>query len=139
MGMDVFEKIDPHAPLVVAEAVWQYSNHVLPGLISHRGPILTIANWSGQWPGPVGMLNLNGSLHKAGVKFSTIWSKDFDDEFFHKVLRQWLKEGEIDLDLSHVHTLNATLLPKPEKELGTALAQQLKSQKAILGVFDEGA
>ncbi|NQW47456.1 MAG: fucose isomerase, partial [Planctomycetes bacterium] len=58
-GLDVFADIDPQAPLVVAEAVWQYSNHVLPGLTTHKGPILTVANWSGQWPGLVGMLNLN--------------------------------------------------------------------------------
>ena len=51
MGMDVFTHIHPEAPLVVAEAVWQYSNHVLAGLLSHRGPILTVANWSGEWPG----------------------------------------------------------------------------------------
>ena len=68
MGMDVFMNIDPDAPLVVAEAVWQYSHHVLPGLRSHRGPILTVANWSGQWPGLVGMLNLNASLTKAGTR-----------------------------------------------------------------------
>ena len=72
------------APLIVAEAVWQYSHHVLPGLITHRGPILTVANWSGTWPGLVGMLNLNGSLTKAGVKYSTLWSEDFADECFVK-------------------------------------------------------
>ena len=59
-GLGVFQAIDPAAPLVVAEAVWQYSNHVLPGLTTHAGPVLTVANWSGQWPGLVGMLNLNG-------------------------------------------------------------------------------
>ena len=66
-GMEVFRDIPPDAPIVVAEAVWQYSHHVLHGLVSHRGPILTVANWSGTWPGLVGMLNLNGSLTKAGV------------------------------------------------------------------------
>ena len=50
-GMAVFAKIDPHAPLIVAEAVWQYSHHLLHGLITHKGPILTVANWSGTWPG----------------------------------------------------------------------------------------
>ena len=68
MGMEVFRKLDPDAPLIVAESVWQYSHHVLPGLYTHRGPILTVANWSGTWPGLVGMLNLNGSLTKAGVR-----------------------------------------------------------------------
>jgi hypothetical protein len=138
MGMDVFETIHPDAPVVVAEAVWQYSNHVLPGLQSHRGPILTIANWSGQWPGLVGMLNLNGSLTKAGVKFSTLWSKDFADHFFRNALRQWLKEGRIDHDLSHVRPFDAASVAAPERELGVELARQLAAQKAILGVFDEG-
>src|SRR6187402_1768924 len=72
-GMEIFAGIDPKAPLIVAEAVWQYSHHVLAGLISHQGPILTLANWSGTWPGLVGMLNLNGCMTKAGVKYSTLW------------------------------------------------------------------
>lgn len=138
MGMDVFATIDPNAPIVVVEAVWQYSHHVLAGLLAHRGPILTIANWSGQWPGLVGMLNLNGCLRKAGVRFSTLWSKDFDDEFFLNGLRQWIREGKIDQDQSHVHALIASKLPAVERQLGAGLARHLKIHKAILGVFDEG-
>ncbi len=49
------------------------------GWWANAGPILTVANWSGQWPGLVGMLNLNGCLTKAGVKYSTLWSEDFTD------------------------------------------------------------
>ncbi len=79
-GMEVFAGIDPDAPLIVAEAVWQYSHHVLAGLISHRGPILTVANWSGTWPGLVGLLNLNGSLTKAGARYASLWSEDFTDD-----------------------------------------------------------
>ena len=90
-GMAVFAGIDPKAPLIVAESVWQYSHHILHGLISHQGPILTVANWSGTWPGLVGMLNLNGSLTKAGVKYSTLWSEDFTDAFFTDGLRRWLR------------------------------------------------
>ena len=94
-GIEVFRSIPADAPLIVAEAVWQYTHHVLPGLITHRGPILTVANWSGQWPGLVGMLNLNGSLTKAGVKYSTLWSENFDDDFFVKGLQKWLKTGKV--------------------------------------------
>ncbi len=36
------------------------------------------------------MLNLNGSLTKAGVKYSTLWSADFKDDFFRDGLRRWL-------------------------------------------------
>src|SRR5258708_35183613 len=72
-GMEVFRQIPPEAPLVVVEAVWHYSHHILHGLYTHNGPILTIANWSGEWPGLVGLLNLNASLTKAGVKYSSLW------------------------------------------------------------------
>src|SRR5215210_4122150 len=94
-GMEVFRSIPPDAPLVIAEAVWQYSHHILHGLYTHEGPILTVANWSGTWPGLVGMLNLNGSLTKAGVKYSTLWSENFDDDFFTSGLRHWLEKGRI--------------------------------------------
>src|SRR5437868_5041976 len=82
MGMEVFRKLDPQAPLIVAESVWQYSHHLLHGLFTHRGPILTVANWSGTWPGLVGMLNLNGSMTKAGIGYSSLWSEDFQDNYF---------------------------------------------------------
>ena len=38
MGIDVFRCLDPDAPVIVAESVWQYSHHVLAGLWTHRGP-----------------------------------------------------------------------------------------------------
>jgi L-fucose isomerase-like protein len=139
MGMDVFKSIPSEAPLIVAVAVWQYSYHVLAGLRDHRGPILTIANWSGKWPGLVGLLNLNGSLTKMGVKYSTIWSEDFKDEFFLHGIRQWLQEGTITHDTRHVRELDLTRLPKEEAQLGVALAKQLKNDKAIFGIFDEGS
>jgi len=138
MGMDVFKSIPQEAPLIVAVAVWQYSYHVLAGLRDHRGPILTVANWSGQWPGLVGLLNLNGCLAKMGVKYSTIWSEDFTDGFFLAGIRQWIKEGRIVHDTSHVRDLNIGKVPGVEAELGIALAKHLKQEKAILGIFDEG-
>jgi len=138
MGMDVFKSIPLDAPLIVAVAVWQYSYHVLAGLREHRGPILTVANWSGEWPGLVGMLNLNGSLTKMGVRYSTLWSEEFTDEFFVNGIRSWLQNGSVTQDSGHVRALNLKNLPDAETELGVALAQDLKHNKAILGIFDEG-
>ncbi len=79
-GMEVFRHLPKDAPPVVAGAVWQYSHHILHGLLTHHGPILTVANWSGTWPGLVGMLNLNGSMTRAGARSSTLWSDTFDDK-----------------------------------------------------------
>jgi len=137
MGLEVFKGIPAEAPLVVAEAVWQYSHHVLAGLRTHQGPILTMANFVGEWPGLVGLLGVNAGMTKMGVDYSTIWSVDFTDDWFKAGLRQWIETGTITHDDGHVHD-DPTLPPGPEKELGEALAAELCTDKAIVGVFDEG-
>lgn len=137
-GMRIFAQIDPTAKLIVAEAVWQYSHHVLAGLLSHQGPILTVANWSGKWPGLVGLLNLNACLTKAGKKYSTLWAEDFAAPEFRKLLNRWLKTGTVRHATSHVQPLRKVRVPANLRRLAQALAEQLRRQKAILGVFDEG-
>jgi L-fucose isomerase-like protein len=137
-GIEVFKSIPSNAPLIVAEAVWQYSHHVLAGLTTHRGPILTVANWSGQWPGLVGMLNLNGSLTKAGVTYSTLWSDRFDDDYFISRLHDWLATGRCSHDKSHVRPISELSISSSAQQLGTRLAETLLTNKAIMGVFDEG-
>ncbi len=137
-GNQVFRQIPPGAPLVVCEAVWQYSHHVLPGLVGHGGPILTVANWSGTWPGLVGMLNLNGCLTKAGVSYSTLWSEDFTDEPFLRGLRQWLAGRAVVHDTSHAHPLEEFKLPADAADAGRELAAEVRRNRAIMGVFDEG-
>ena len=136
-GIEVFKTLPRDAPLIVVEAVWQYSHHVLAGLRTHAGPILLVANWSGEFPGLVGLLNLTASLTKAGIRHSILWSEDFTDAWARDGLSTWLETGELHHDLSHVHDL-PTLPDGPEVELGRALATQLQRDKAIIGVFDEG-
>lgn len=138
MGMDVFAKIPREAPLIVATAAWQYSHHVLAGLRRHRGPILTVANWSGQWPGLVGLLNLNGSLTKAGVRYDTLWSERFDDAFFRSGLKAWLNGDPVEHDLSHVRPFDAGAAGDEARTVGGEVAGTLAERMAIMGVFDEG-
>jgi hypothetical protein len=137
-GMEVFRNIPKDAPIIVAEAVWQYSHHLLQGLLTHQGPILTVANWSGTWPGLVGMLNLNGSLTKAGVKYSTLWSDDFSDEAFLKGLRSWLTTGSVTHATPHVKAYEAAGVPADAEKLGNEFAKKFRDHKEIMGVFDEG-
>jgi len=137
-GMEVFKKLDPKAPVIVLETVWQYSHHVLAGLFTHRGPILTVANWSGTWPGLVGMLNLNGSMTKAGIPYSTLWSEDFTDSFFLDGLGRWLKGEMLEHDQSHVRDLSAVKLSSADEKLGRRFGREFKVNKAIMGIFDEG-
>ena len=137
-GMEVFRGIPADVPLIVAESVWQYTHHVLAGLTTHNGPILTVANWDGQWPGLVGMLNINGSLTKAGVAYSSLWSEKFDDDFFVSGLKEWFETGTVTHDLSHVRAFQPELIPSEDLTTGAEFGAALKNRKAIMGVFDEG-
>ena len=137
-GMDIFAKIDRKAPIIVAEAVWQYSHHLLHGLISHQGPILTVANWSGTWPGLVGMLNLNGSLTKAGVPYATLWSENFtEDSGFRKKLKGWLETGTVKHPTAHVRKFTGRQAAGRLRQIAERIAADLDRNKAIMGVFDE--
>ena len=136
MGLEVFATIPADAPLIVAIANWQYSHHVLAGLRDHRGPILTVANFVPDWPGLVGLLNLNGGLTKMGREYSSLWTVDGADDYFRDGMRTWLETGRLEHDASHVKALPA-LSDTPETQLGRALADQLREEKAIIGIFDE--
>lgn len=140
-GIEVFRNVHPDLPIVVATAVWQYSSHVLPGLTRHHAPILTLANWSGEWPGLVGLLNLNGSLTKAGIDYSTIWSRDFTDAFATQAIRQWLATGRIAHDVSHATPLDDHGWDPDQQrwaERGQAMARALRRDQTLMGVLDEG-
>ena len=84
------------------------------------------------------MLNLNASLTKAGIEYSTIWSEDFTDEFFTSGLKSWLETGKIEHETAHVKTFDESDAPAESVEIGTSFAREFKHQKAIMGVFDEG-
>lgn len=137
-GIAVFKSIPADVPLIVAVSAWQYTHHVLAGLSTHKGQMLTIANWSGQWPGLVGLLNLNASLTKADVGYSTIWSETFDDDFFTAGLKEWLAGGRIHHNESHVKTFHKAQIPDEEHAQATDFAERFKKDKAIMGIFDEG-
>jgi hypothetical protein len=97
-----------------------------------------VANWSGTWPGLVGMLNLNGSLTKAGVKYSTLWSEDFTDDYFLTASAIWLSTGVAKHKTDHVKPLAKATVPPKARALAKKLADDLRRRKSIMGVFDEG-
>ena len=139
MGMDVFMNIHPEAKLVFATAAWQYSHHVLPGLRSHKGPILTVANWSGQWPGLVGLLNLNGSLVKAGKQVFVDLEQGLHGRISSSM--RWTSGCATARSATTCRMCTRSTrskLPAESAALGAQLAADLKHRKAIMGIFDEG-
>ena len=85
-------------PLVVVEAVWQYSHHVLAGLRTHRGPILVVANWTGEFPGLVGLLGLTGEPDQGRRRLLGAVEPGLHRRVGRDGLRTWLETGKIEHD-----------------------------------------
>ena len=99
-----------------------------------------MANWSGTWPGLVGMLNLNGSLTKAGVQVLDAVERGFHRRAFVDELRAVARARATS------STRPTTSRRSTDVKIAAARArrsarrwpQQLQREKAIMGVFDEG-
>jgi L-fucose isomerase-like protein len=63
---------------------------------------------------------------------------DFRDELFLGGLRNWLAGQPVQHDTSHVHALANFKLPPRAEKIAATLAGDLRRNKAIMGVFDEG-
>lgn len=137
-GSDIFAAIDSDAPVIVLLTAWQYSHHIAPSLLTHRGPVLLLANFDGTWPGLVGMLNMAGSLTALGRKYSRLWSENFDDKLFMNGLKSWLKTGKIKHDLSHLSEITADhkVMRSKAGKLGAAVGAWSLRNKEIMGLFD---
>jgi hypothetical protein len=137
-GSDVFAALDPDAPVIVLLTAWQYSHHLAPSLVHHRGPILLLANFEGTWPGLVGMLCMAGTLTSLGKRYSRLWSAGFDDEFFFRGLETWLKTGKILHDKTYLHPVDRehAVLGTAAGRLGVDVGNYILRNKEIIGLFD---
>jgi hypothetical protein len=84
------------------------------------------------------MLNLNGSLTKAGVAYSTLWSEDFRDAYFRRTPAAVAADRTLFAPDRSCGAAAFARIGATSRRMGAALAQQLRTEKAILGVFDEG-
>ena len=74
-----------------------------------------------------GMLNLNASLTKMGVPYSSIWSEDFTDDVRRRAIGDWIADGH---DRRTTPPTSATwtprALPPMRRRLGRRLAGELR-------------
>src|SRR5690242_20673047 len=93
------ERLGPiHDPLVGICVHWFYGPHTTDGVVGKDTPLLLASNFSGQWPGLVGLLNTGACLEMLGRRFSRIWTQtpDFSaDATFMERLDAWCSSGQI--------------------------------------------
>ncbi|HKU41357.1 MAG TPA: hypothetical protein VJR89_24505 [Polyangiales bacterium] len=92
-------------PLIGVCVHWFYGPHTTDGVVGKDNPLLLASNFSGRWPGLVGLLNTGACLESLGRAHSRIWSDASDlssDEAFMARLDQWCRSGKIEYDSSEI-------------------------------------
>ncbi len=93
------DKLGPiDEPLVGVFVHWVYAPHTTDGVVGKDNPLLLASNFSGQWPGLVGLLNTGASLESLNRKHSRIFTTAEDwseDAVFMERLDEWCSSGRI--------------------------------------------
>jgi L-fucose isomerase-like protein len=93
-------------PLLGVCVHWFYGPHTTDGVVGKNNPLLLASNFSGRWPGLVGLLNTGACLESLGRAHSRIWSDAPDlsaDPRFLERLEQWCVSGRIEYDSGDLH------------------------------------
>ncbi|NMC62149.1 MAG: fucose isomerase, partial [SAR324 cluster bacterium] len=69
------------------------------GAYGKNNPLLLASNFSGTWPGLVGLLNTSACLESVGRSHSRVWTSESDwtkDDLFMSRLEEWCTTGRIE-------------------------------------------
>lgn len=101
---EALEKLAPVDDPVIGMCVhWIYGPHTTEGVVGKDNPLLLASNFSGQWPGLVGLLNTGACLESLNRPFSRVWTDAEDwtaDDAFMARLDEWCSTGRIAYDES---------------------------------------
>ncbi len=85
-------------PMIGVCVHWFYAPHTCDGVVGKDNPLLLASNFSGKWPGLVGLLNTGASLEMLNRPFSRLWTESSDwttDKQFMERLDAWCSSGRI--------------------------------------------
>lgn len=93
-------------PMIGVFVHWVYGPHTTEGVVGKDHPLLLASNFSGQWPGLVGLLNTGACLTSLNRRHSRIWTtaEDFSaDPAFMERLDEWCTTGAIRYPETAIH------------------------------------
>ncbi len=109
------EKLGPiQDPMIGVCVHWIYGPHTVDGVVGKDNPLLLASNFSGTWPGLVGLLNTGACLESVGRKHSRVWTSAKDwtsDDMFMSRLEEWCSTGRIYYEPTEV-AYHGTISPK---------------------------
>jgi L-fucose isomerase-like protein len=96
---EAIERLGPvDDPLVGVCVHWLYGPHTTDGVVGKDNPLLLASNFSGRWPGLVGLLNTGACLESLGRAHARAWTEAQDwtqDAVFMDRLAEWCETGRI--------------------------------------------
>jgi L-fucose isomerase-like protein len=128
------EKLAPvQDPMIGVCVHWFYGPHTTEGVVGKDNPLLLASNFSGQWPGLVGLLNTGACLESLGRKFSRVWTDATawtEDDVFMSRLEEWCESGEIVYGEDEV--AYETPVSDAAADLASGVATQLRDRRALI-------
>ncbi len=131
---EAIEKLGPiHDPMVGICVHWFYGPHTTEGVVGKTNPLLLASNFSGQWPGLVGLLNTGACLESLNRPFSRVWTDAPDwtrDDPFMARLDEWCRTGRIAYPEDGI-AYGAPVSPAAAA-LATTVSRQLHERRALI-------
>lgn len=131
---EAIEKLGPiDDPMIGVCVHWFYGPHTTDGVTGKDNPLLLASNFSGQWPGLVGLLNTGACLEMLKRPFSRIWTDADDwtrDEGFMERLREWCTTGRIAYPTDDIHS-QAPISPEAS-ELAKSVASEFRRRRSLV-------
>src|SRR3954467_8126108 len=128
------EKLGPvDDPMIGVCVNWLYGPHTTDGVVGKDNPLLLASNFSGRWPGLVGLLNTGACLASLNRGFSRAWTDAPDwttDAVFMERLREWCTTGKIAYEESAI-AYHAPISVAATK-LAREVADEVKARRILI-------
>ena len=130
---EAIERLSPvNDPMIAVCVHWFYGPHTTDGVVGKDNPLLLASNFSGTWPGLVGLLNTGACLESVGRRFSRLWtSADVwaDDDAFMARLDEWCRSGRT-ADAQDELTFDAPVSAEAAR-IGQSVARQIRRRRVL--------
>jgi L-fucose isomerase-like protein len=127
------EKLGPiDDPLIGVCVHWFYGPHTTDGVVGKDNPLLLASNFSGRWPGLVGLLNTGACLESLNRPFSRAWTDAADwttDATFMERLSEWCTTGRIRYEEKGI-AYHAPISPGAAAH-AKAVAQEIRERRVL--------
>lgn len=120
-------------PIIGICVHWLFGPHTTDGVVGKDNPLLLASNFSGQFPGLVGLLNTGACLESLNRKFSRVWTESADwsaDAEFMRRLEEWCDTGEIKYAKGEI-VKDVSVSAEAEK-IAQKVTDEIKNRRVLL-------